>query len=114
MGPPPLCGLKVPHVDTNPQWDATWRWAFGSGGESAMRVDLHHEISALGRKDPRDSLSLPHEDMVRHPLPESPPDRNCEHLISGFPELRDRMCTEVPGGLQSLGLQRQMRLSTHA
>lgn len=74
MGPPPLCGLKVPHVDTNPQWDATWRWAFGSGGESAMRVDLHHEISALGRKDPRDSLSLPHEDMVRHPLPESPPD----------------------------------------
>lgn len=71
MGPPRLCGLKVPHVDTNLPWDATWRWAFGSGGESAMRVDLHDEISALGRKDPRDSLSPPREDVVRHPWPES-------------------------------------------
>ena len=32
-----------------------------------MRMDLHDEISALGRKDTRDSLSLPCEDMVRHP-----------------------------------------------
>ena len=67
MGPPPRCELKVPHADTNPQWDAIWRWAVGRGGESAMRMDLHDEISALGRKDTRDSLCLPCEDMVRHP-----------------------------------------------